>query len=394
MILRQILDAAFAQVLHGGTNLLERHPGVEQALHDTQHEDVSETVQSLGAGSGSGAHRRLDQSRARPIVELTIGDSCGLARRRPAVPRVLVDRGQAVAEQHALVACRDVSVRHDLSFTFDLNVRVSSPPIQRPRDFTLPRVAPCRAAHPPSTPNRGAVPRTAPPRPPRASRSRHAPNPDRRACAKVRRPPMRPRLHGAPRARAPAARARQPPPRGTAPPRQISGTAAAPQEARETLELHEPFVGEGQRSPRASSPQVAPHRRWRPASCEPSPAAANDKGSCASPASSASRRSLMTLRGAYASRCCRRHVANPFHIGMRVLPVSRRCAARGHEFLSIEKPQLGRRQARETPRARPQARRPRASVGSCDNWCGHVVRVTRSTRSDGSGDAGSLIIST
>src|SRR5918996_909760 len=49
---REILDAAFAQVLGRLANLLERNPGVEKPLDDLEDQDVAEGVETLGARSG------------------------------------------------------------------------------------------------------------------------------------------------------------------------------------------------------------------------------------------------------------------------------------------------------------------------------------------------------
>src|SRR5260370_7944273 len=78
-----------AQMLHGGADLLQGYPGVEQPLDDLQHEDVAETVQALGAGPVGRPDTRLHESRARPVVELTVGDPGGRARGGPTVTGVL-----------------------------------------------------------------------------------------------------------------------------------------------------------------------------------------------------------------------------------------------------------------------------------------------------------------
>src|SRR6478735_9832782 len=82
--LRQVLDAALAQVADGDTDLLERDPGVEQSLDDLEHEDVAEAVEALGAGAGRAANGRLDETRAGPVVELSVGDAGRLAGGRTA----------------------------------------------------------------------------------------------------------------------------------------------------------------------------------------------------------------------------------------------------------------------------------------------------------------------
>src|SRR5229473_2997796 len=84
--LGQVGAAAIAEVLDRGPDLLQRDPGVEQSLDDLQHQDVAEAVQALRAGAVGGAYARLDQRRARPVIELAVGDAGGGARGRPAVP--------------------------------------------------------------------------------------------------------------------------------------------------------------------------------------------------------------------------------------------------------------------------------------------------------------------
>ena len=45
----EVIGAAFAKVLHGDADLLQRHPGVEQPLDDLQDQDVAEAVEALGS---------------------------------------------------------------------------------------------------------------------------------------------------------------------------------------------------------------------------------------------------------------------------------------------------------------------------------------------------------
>src|SRR5690625_3418969 len=75
----QIVDAALPQRPDGHADLLQGHPGVQQPLDDLEHQDVAETVETLAAGALGAAHARLDQAGAGPVVELTIGDTGGLA---------------------------------------------------------------------------------------------------------------------------------------------------------------------------------------------------------------------------------------------------------------------------------------------------------------------------
>src|SRR5260370_17413408 len=92
-----------AQMLHGGADLLQGYPGVEQPLDDLQHEDVAETVQALGAGPVGRPDTRLHESRARPVVELTVGDPGGRARGGPTVTGVLWIAVALVVEAQAFL---------------------------------------------------------------------------------------------------------------------------------------------------------------------------------------------------------------------------------------------------------------------------------------------------
>src|SRR5690606_35405574 len=91
---REVADAAAAQVLDGHADVLQRHPGVEQALDHLQDEDVLERVQPLRAGARGTADRGHDEPGARPVVQLPVGDPDDLARGRSAETDELV--GQAV----------------------------------------------------------------------------------------------------------------------------------------------------------------------------------------------------------------------------------------------------------------------------------------------------------
>src|ERR671912_414496 len=73
---REVLDAAFAQVLGSLADLLERNSGVEKTLDDLEDQDVAEGVEALGARSGRRPNGRLHQTGPRPVVELTVGDAC------------------------------------------------------------------------------------------------------------------------------------------------------------------------------------------------------------------------------------------------------------------------------------------------------------------------------
>src|SRR4029079_18375557 len=53
--LREVGNAALAQRLNGGPDVLQRDPGVEQPLDHLEHEDVAERVETLGAGPGGPA---------------------------------------------------------------------------------------------------------------------------------------------------------------------------------------------------------------------------------------------------------------------------------------------------------------------------------------------------
>src|SRR5690606_30073219 len=89
----EILDTALAQVLHGGTDLLEGHTRIEKSFDHSQHEDVAESIETLGARSSCGADRGLNEPCARPVVELAIGDACRLARCRTAIASRLIELG-------------------------------------------------------------------------------------------------------------------------------------------------------------------------------------------------------------------------------------------------------------------------------------------------------------
>src|SRR5690625_1658427 len=89
----EVVHATLVQVVDGGADLLQRHPGVEQPLDHLEHEDVAETVQALGPGPAGAADARLDQPRAGPVVELAVGDAGGPAGRRTPVAGLGVEVG-------------------------------------------------------------------------------------------------------------------------------------------------------------------------------------------------------------------------------------------------------------------------------------------------------------
>ena len=97
--LGEVLDAAFAQVLHGGADLLQRDSGVQETLDDLQDEDVPEAVQALCAGAGGAADGGLHQSGAGPVVELAVGDPGSLAGSGTPVACVFIQDGQVFGEQ-------------------------------------------------------------------------------------------------------------------------------------------------------------------------------------------------------------------------------------------------------------------------------------------------------
>ncbi len=49
--LGQVAGAAVTQVVHCGSDLVQRDAGVEQALNHLQDQDVAEAVEALGAGA-------------------------------------------------------------------------------------------------------------------------------------------------------------------------------------------------------------------------------------------------------------------------------------------------------------------------------------------------------
>ena len=67
----------FAQLSDGRANLLQRDAGVEQALDEFQHEDVAKPIQALRARTTRALHGRLNEARARPVVELAVANPRG-----------------------------------------------------------------------------------------------------------------------------------------------------------------------------------------------------------------------------------------------------------------------------------------------------------------------------
>ena len=102
--LGQVVDAALAQVVDRGADVLQRDAGVEQALDHLEHQDVAEAVEPLAARAGRAADAGLDQAGPGPVVELAVGDAGGRAGGRPAVAHVLGQLRQVVGEQQALLA--------------------------------------------------------------------------------------------------------------------------------------------------------------------------------------------------------------------------------------------------------------------------------------------------
>ena len=103
--MREVVDPALTQVLHGGADLLQRDARVEQSLDDLQDQDVAEAVQALGARAAGAADARLDESGACPVVELAVGDAGGGADGRTAVADVLGECAHLVGEEQSLLAC-------------------------------------------------------------------------------------------------------------------------------------------------------------------------------------------------------------------------------------------------------------------------------------------------
>ncbi len=74
-----------AQVLEHVAHRFELDPGVEQRLDDAQLEQVAIAVPAPAAAARRLGDRRLEQTGARPVVELAVGDADDLRRLRAAV---------------------------------------------------------------------------------------------------------------------------------------------------------------------------------------------------------------------------------------------------------------------------------------------------------------------
>ena len=85
---------------------MQGHAGVEQSLHNLEHEHVAEAVEALGAGAGCASHGGYDQIGACPVVELAVGDAGCLAGDGAAVAEVFLDDRDRVGEEHALFTAR------------------------------------------------------------------------------------------------------------------------------------------------------------------------------------------------------------------------------------------------------------------------------------------------
>src|SRR5918996_641631 len=101
---REILGAAFAQVLDRLADLLERNSGVEKPLDDLEDQDVAEGVETLGSRSGRRPNGRLDQAGPRPVVELAVGDAGHSAGGGSPKADVVRYRPDHALEQQALAA--------------------------------------------------------------------------------------------------------------------------------------------------------------------------------------------------------------------------------------------------------------------------------------------------
>src|SRR5690625_1483029 len=89
---------------YGSADLLERNAGIQEAFYDFQNQNIAETVQALRSRPGSRAHGWLHETRACPVVELSVGDSCGFAGGGPAITHISVEIRQVLVKQHSLRA--------------------------------------------------------------------------------------------------------------------------------------------------------------------------------------------------------------------------------------------------------------------------------------------------
>ena len=94
------LCSCVAQQVHGLSDLLEAHAGIEQALHDPELDDVAKGVEPLRARTLGAGQRRAKQVGARPVVELPVGDAHDLAHLRSAISRF--DRHDASSHPQSL----------------------------------------------------------------------------------------------------------------------------------------------------------------------------------------------------------------------------------------------------------------------------------------------------
>src|SRR2546421_11548722 len=100
----QVLRATVTEMVDGGADLLQRNPGVEQALDDLEHEDVAEAVKPLRPRPVRGTDAGLHQRGTRPVVKLAVGDPGGGAGGGAPGADVPGVSGEVFPEQEALLA--------------------------------------------------------------------------------------------------------------------------------------------------------------------------------------------------------------------------------------------------------------------------------------------------
>ena len=125
--LSEVVDAGLAQLVDRDADLLQRDAGVEQTLDELEDEDVAEAVEALRTGSGRSPHGRLDELRARPVVELAVADAGGASGDRAAVAGAVVEVGQTVGEEQSEIVARllaAVHVDHGV-LTLKLNLKLN-----------------------------------------------------------------------------------------------------------------------------------------------------------------------------------------------------------------------------------------------------------------------------
>src|SRR5690606_13479817 len=93
---RKVVHPRLMELRDGGADLLQGDARVEQSLHELEHEDVAEAVEALRSGSLRTADRGLDEARACPVVELTIGDARSAGRRGAFETALLIGLRQPV----------------------------------------------------------------------------------------------------------------------------------------------------------------------------------------------------------------------------------------------------------------------------------------------------------